>query len=380
MIEVRNLTKKYGNNVALDDLSFHVEKGRIYGFLGPNGAGKSTAMNIITGYLAATEGDVLINGHDILKEPRAARSCIGYLPEQPPLYQEMTVREYLDFAAELKGIAKADRSAEVDRAEETLQLQDVEDRLIRNLSKGYKQRVGFAQALLGKPDILVLDEPTVGLDPKQIIEIRSLIRQLGEEHTVILSSHILAEVSEVCDHIMIISKGKLVASSPAEELMQNMQPVTVLKITALAEEETARKVVEALPDVAEYSVRSAAADDAAVEVEIRYDSQEDLRGEIARAFTEAGCTIIQMNRAETTLEDVFLELTAEDPALAEAAEAEDSEEEAAVPEESEPETAAPEEIEQADVPEEEASKEAAETVSEETDGESGKEEEHAGDL
>ncbi len=320
MIEVRNLTKKYGDNTAVDNLNFRIEKGRIYGFLGPNGAGKSTTMNIITGYLAATEGDVIINGHDILKEPRAARSCIGYLPEQPPLYQEMTVREYLDFAAELKGVAKAERPEEVDRVEETLQIRDVENRLIRNLSKGYKQRVGFAQALLGKPEVLVLDEPTVGLDPKQIIEIRSLIRQLGEEHTVILSSHILAEVSEVCDHIMIISKGKLVASSSSEDLMQTMQPVTMLKITALADEASAENVMQRLDGISEYSIRQSASDAAAVEIEIRYESDEDPREEIARAFSEAGCTIIQMNRDTATLEDVFLELTAEDPAADESSE------------------------------------------------------------
>lgn len=212
MIEVKNLVKKYGDHTAVDHLSFTVEKGQIYGFLGPNGAGKSTTMNIMTGYLGATDGEVLINGHDILKEPEAAKKSIGYLPELPPLYMDMTVMEYLKFSTELKKIKKEDREAEIEKALKLVKLADVQDRLIKNLSKGYKQRVGLAQAILGFPEIIILDEPTVGLDPKQIIEIRELIRELAKEHTVILSSHILAEIREVCDYIMIISKGKLVAS------------------------------------------------------------------------------------------------------------------------------------------------------------------------
>ena len=199
MIEVKNLVKKYGDHTAVDHLSFTVEKGQIYGFLGPNGAGKSTTMNIMTGYLGATDGEVLINGHDILKEPEAAKKSIGYLPELPPLYMDMTVMEYLKFSAELKKIKKEDREQEIEKALKLVKLADVQDRLIKNLSKGYKQRVGLAQAILGFPEIIILDEPTVGLDPKQIIEIRELIRELAKEHTVILSSHILAEIREVCD-------------------------------------------------------------------------------------------------------------------------------------------------------------------------------------
>ena len=218
MIEVKNLVKKYGDHTAVDHLSFTVEKGQIYGFLGPNGAGKSTTMNIMTGYLGATDGEVLINGHDILKEPEAAKKSIGYLPELPPLYMDMTVMEYLKFSTELKKIKKEDREAEIEKALKLVKLADVQDRLIKNLSKGYKQRVGLAQAILGFPEIIILDEPTVGLDPKQIIEIRELIRELAKEHTVILSSHILAEIREVCDYIMIISKGKLVASDTPEHL------------------------------------------------------------------------------------------------------------------------------------------------------------------
>ena len=205
MIEVKNLVKKYGNHLAIDHLNFTIEQGKIYGFLGPNGAGKSTTMNIMTGYLGATEGEVLIDGHDILKEPEEAKKHIGYLPEIPPLYMEMTVEEYLYFVAELKKIPKAKREQAVEDVMILTKLQDVSYRQIHNLSKGYRQRVGLAQALLGFPDIIILDEPTVGLDPKQIIEIRELIRSLAGKHTVILSSHILAEVKEVCDHIMIIS-------------------------------------------------------------------------------------------------------------------------------------------------------------------------------
>ena len=198
MIEVKNLVKRYGKHLAVDGLSFRVGKGQIYGFLGPNGAGKSTTMNIMTGYIGATEGEVLINGHDILREPEEAKKCIGYLPEQPPLYMEMTVREYLSFAGELKKIPKDKMEEQIEEVIELTKLREAENRLIHNLSKGYRQRVGLAQAILGFPEIIILDEPTVGLDPKQIIEIRELIRRLAKKHTVILSSHILAEIREVC--------------------------------------------------------------------------------------------------------------------------------------------------------------------------------------
>ncbi len=218
MIEVRNLTKKYGDHEAVSDISFTVEEGHIYGFLGPNGAGKSTTMNIITGYMAATSGDVIINGHDILKEPRAAKSCIGYLPEVPPVYQDLTVREYLEFAAEIKGMKKQAKKDAVAEAVKTAMLEEVKQRLIKNLSKGYKQRVGLAQAIIGLPEVLILDEPTSGLDPKQIMEMRDLIKRLGDDHTVILSSHILSEVSAICDHVIMISGGKIVANDSLEAL------------------------------------------------------------------------------------------------------------------------------------------------------------------
>ena len=218
MIEVSHLTKQYGNHLAVDDVSFTVADGQICGLLGPNGAGKSTIMNILTGYLSATSGQVTVAGHPLPEEADAAKACVGYLPEQPPLYTEMTVQEYLTFAAELKGVKKAERKEQVCRAARRTGLEAVLPRLIRSLSKGYKQRVGIAQALLGSPRLIILDEPTVGLDPAQVIEIRKLIRELGRAHTVILSSHILSEVQAVCQQILILSKGHLAAVGSLEEL------------------------------------------------------------------------------------------------------------------------------------------------------------------
>lgn len=232
MIEIKNLVKKYGDHVAVDDISFTVEPGKIYGFLGPNGAGKSTTMNMITGYIGNTSGSVTINGYDILTEPEEAKKCIGYLPEQPPLYMDMTVMEYLMFVAELKKIQKTERLEYVEDAMELTKLTDVSNRMIKNLSKGYKQRVGLAQAILGMPEMIILDEPTVGLDPVQIIEIRDLIKELGKNHTVILSSHILSEIEAVCDYIFIISKGKLVASDTIENLVgENSLEEVFIKLT-----------------------------------------------------------------------------------------------------------------------------------------------------
>lgn len=244
MIEVKEIVKQYGNHLAVDHLSFRVEKGQIYGFLGPNGAGKSTTMNIITGYLASNEGTVVINGHDILEEPEEAKKCIGYLPEQPPLYMDMTVMEYLGFAAELKGVQKSEREEMINDIVAMTYLEPVKERLIKNLSKGYKQRVGLAQALIGNPEILILDEPTVGLDPKQIIEIRSLIKELSREHTVILSSHILSEVSALCDMIMIISHGKLVACDTPENLSRSMEGTTTLELCIQDKEEKAEQLIK----------------------------------------------------------------------------------------------------------------------------------------
>ena len=306
MIEVKNLVKKYGDHTAVDHLSFTVEKGQIYGFLGPNGAGKSTTMNIMTGYLGATDGEVLINGHDILKEPQAAKKSIGYLPELPPLYMDMTVMEYLKFSAELKKIKKEDREQEIEKALKLVKLADVQDRLIKNLSKGYKQRVGLAQAILGFPEIIILDEPTVGLDPKQIIEIRELIRELAKEHTVILSSHILAEIREVCDYIMIISKGKLVASDTPEHLEELMNGSDTIHIETRAEEETVREILSGLKDIEDVTYTQ---ENEILKAEVKTKERKDIREAIFSAFAEAQCPLLTLQKTTVSLEEVFLELT-----------------------------------------------------------------------
>lgn len=259
VIEVSGLTKRYGKNTAVDHLSFQVKKGQIYGFLGPNGAGKTTTMNMLTGYLAPTEGQIRIDGHDISEEPVEARRCIGYLPEIPPLYLDMTPQEYLRFAAELKGVAKEKRESEVERVMEKTQIQDMQERLIRHLSKGYRQRVGLAQALLGDPEVLILDEPMVGLDPKQIIEIRELIRSLGKKHTVILSSHILSEITSICDHVMIISHGKLAASDTPENLSHYMKNSDVCELKIRGSREACDQARELLKRVKGLEITASAA-------------------------------------------------------------------------------------------------------------------------
>lgn len=307
MIEVKNLVKKYGKHVAVDHLNFTIEKGKIYGFLGPNGAGKSTTMNIMTGYLGATEGKVLINGHDILEEPEKAKRSIGYLPEIPPLYTEMTVMEYLEFSAELKKISKEEREEEIEKVIELAKLKEVENRLIKNLSKGYKQRVGLAQAMLGFPEIIILDEPTVGLDPKQIIEIRELIRDLAKQHTVILSSHILAEVREVCDYIMIISKGKLVASDTPENLEHLMAGSATIELEVKASDNDVLKILNAMESVSEWKCKENA--EGNLNIEIKINGNEDIREELFYAFAEAKCPILSMKKNTVSLEQVFLELT-----------------------------------------------------------------------
>lgn len=308
MIEVRNLVKKYGNHLAVDHLNFTVESGQIYGFLGPNGAGKSTTMNIMTGYLGATEGEVLINGHNILDEPEAAKHFIGYLPEMPPLYVDMKVREYLAFVAELKKIPKAEREEQIDKVIHMVQLEDVEERLIRNLSKGYKQRVGLAQAILGFPEIIILDEPTVGLDPKQIIEIRQLIRELAKEHTVILSSHILAEIQEVCDYIMIISKGHLVASDTPENLEKALSNQRQTELVAKGEMEKVQQILEGLEGLQKVEVTEGK-EEGTTRVTFTSNLGTDSKEELFYAFAEAKCPLLQIVDSQTSLEDVFLELT-----------------------------------------------------------------------
>ncbi|MBO5260503.1 MAG: ABC transporter ATP-binding protein [Agathobacter sp.] len=310
MIEIKHLTKQYGSHTAVEDLNLTLEPGKIYGFLGPNGAGKSTTMNMITGYLGATEGEVKINGYDIFKQPEEAKQCIGYLPELPPLYQEMTVSEYLYFVAELKKIKKADRKAEVENVIEKISLKDVENRLIRNLSKGYKQRVGLAQAILGNPDFIILDEPTVGLDPKQILEIRDLIKELGQEHTVILSSHILTEISAVCEHVFIISKGKLVASDTTENLVGLMSGSQEIELVVKGGQTEAEQILDTVGNVSKKEVLSAEKEE---ETRILVHSTQgaDIREGIFQAFADSKIPILEMHTVTKSLEDVFLELTQE---------------------------------------------------------------------
>ena len=308
MIEVEHLTKRYGAHTAVDDISFTVEDGCIYGLLGPNGAGKSTTMNILTGYLSATAGTVKVAGHDIAEEPLEAKKAIGYLPEQPPLYPEMTVREYLLFVAELKGVKhKKDRAAMAETAMGRTGLQPVQNRLIRNLSKGYRQRVGIAAALLGEPKVIILDEPTVGLDPAQVIEIRGLIHDLGRTHTVILSSHILSEVQTVCDRVLIISAGKLVAQGTPEELAGQLAARGTLSATAKGSREeilAAAGQVEGLTGLHITAEKGGEVSFTAV-----CEGGSDLRGELSLALAKAGCPVLSLSADSMSLEDVFLQLT-----------------------------------------------------------------------
>lgn len=314
MIEINNLVKKYGDHTAVDHLSLVVEPGKIYGFLGPNGAGKSTTMNMITGYLGATSGEIKINGHDILKEPEKAKKCIGYLPELPPLYMDMTVKEYLDFVADLKQLEKSLRKRYVEEAMETTGTTEVAGRMIRNLSKGYRQRVGFAQAILGYPEIIILDEPTVGLDPKQIIEIRDLIKSLSKKHTVILSSHILSEVSAVCDYVMIISHGHLVASDTPENLAKLMEGENTLELTIKGSRTEVEGMLNAIPEIAEKNFTSN--ENGLLQVNVKTEGNEDVREKIFYACAENQCPILRMENTHVSLEDIFLELTSQDNAAA----------------------------------------------------------------
>ena len=311
MIEINHLVKKYGSHVAVDDLSLTVEPGKIYGFLGPNGAGKSTTMNIITGYLAATSGEVKINGFDVLKQPEEAKKCVGYLPELPPLYMDMTVKEYLDFVAELKKLEKSLRAGYVKEAMKITKTEEVSGRLIRNLSKGYRQRVGFAQAVLGYPEILILDEPTVGLDPKQIIEIRDLIKELGKKHTIILSSHILSEISAVCDHVFIISHGKLVASDSTENLLERMTGAQEIELLVKAEGDTAETAIREVAQV-ERCEKTESKEDGAVQLLVTAKKDADVREAIYHTCVEHHMPILEMKAASKSLEDVFLELTSQE--------------------------------------------------------------------
>ncbi|MBE6723661.1 MAG: ABC transporter ATP-binding protein [Ruminococcaceae bacterium] len=309
MIEVKNLVKRYGEFEAVRGVSFSVKEGVICGFLGPNGAGKSTTMNIIAGTLAATSGEVTVNGYDIYEDPIGAKSSIGYLPEQPPLYPDMTVEEYLAFVGRARGLS--DVWPHVDAAMKKTGLTEYADRLIKNLSKGYRQRVGIAQAIIADPKIVILDEPTVGLDPRQIIEIRSLIRELGKDHTVILSSHILGEISEVCDEAVIIAHGEIVAADTLENLVNRYEGKNIVDLTARGDAETVRRIADSVPGVTEAEIEQKPM--GVVRARITADRQTDVREPLFFRFADARMPILSMSYEETTLEKVFLELTADRP-------------------------------------------------------------------
>ena len=307
MIEVSHLTKRYGSHLALDDLSFTIPEGQIYGLLGPNGAGKSTTMNISTGCLAATSGQVRIDGVDIFEDPMAAKKHLGYLPELPPLYMDRTPEEYLRFVARAKGVG--DVPGELERVMALTQITDVKDRLIRNLSKGYRQRVGIAQAILGDPDIIILDEPTVGLDPRQITEIRELIQKLGENKTVILSSHILSEVQAVCDSILILSRGKLVACDTPDNLERLLTGGTALELEADTQPERLEKLLGNLLGVTGLTVGETAGKHAWARLETGKENLENLSKAVFFRFCDEKLPLLRLTPAKASLEDIFLELT-----------------------------------------------------------------------
>ena len=309
MIEVNHLFKRYGNHTAVSDLSFKIEKGQIYGFLGPNGAGKSTTMNIMAGCLAASSGEVKIGGYDIFEEAHQAKKLIGYLPEQPPLYPDRTPREYLTFVARAKGIPEREIPARLDHVMAVTQTLDVADRLIKNLSKGYKQRVGIAQAILGDPEVIILDEPTVGLDPRQIMEIRDLIRELGRDHTVILSSHILSEVQAVCQTILIISKGRLAACDSPENLEKLRSGTSAVELLAEGKQEEIAPLLQHISHVLHVRMEKAEEGCCTLRLEVQKEQDRAVCRELFHAFSKAGIPILQLTTAKASLEDIFMELT-----------------------------------------------------------------------
>ena len=314
MIELHNLVKRYGDQAAVDHLDLTIEQGQVCGLLGLNGAGKTTTMNMITGYLAPTEGQIVINGHDILEEPEEAKRCIGYLPDQPPLYLDMTVLEYLNFCARLKLLPKPQRKAHIEKSMELTGLTQVSGRLIKNLSKGYRQRVGLAQAILGAPDIIILDEPTDGLDPRQINEMLALIRRLGQEHTVILSSHKLSEVQVACDRIVILHQGKKVADGLADDLERQLSGNTKLTLTARGQSDAVAHVLEQVEGLSDLQLT---AEGDFVTVKLEYPSNTDPREDIFFAFAKAGIPLVELKATTASLEQVFLSLTGGEDAPAE---------------------------------------------------------------
>jgi ABC-2 type transport system ATP-binding protein len=314
MIEVESLSKRYGRATAVDGISFKVEKGEILGFLGPNGAGKTTTMRILTGYLPATEGTARVAGYDVFSQPLEVKKRVGYLPETPPLYPDMSVRDYLDFCARIKGVAKAERKAKVDDAVERCRVGDVQTKLIHKLSKGYRQRVGLAQAILHNPDVLILDEPTAGLDPKQIIETRELIRSLAGSHTVVLSTHILPEVSMTCGRVVIINRGRVVAEDTPENLTRRLKGAGVLRLEVRGEEPVVLAALREVPGV--LAVHARGAHDGAVVAEVESEPGRDVREELARAVVSKGHGLLGLQQMGMSLEEIFLQLTTTDSANA----------------------------------------------------------------
>ena len=309
MITVEHLTKYYGTHLAVDDISFEITEGHIYGFLGPNGAGKSTTMNIITGCLSATDGKVLIDGHDIFEEPDAAKRCIGYLPEHPPVYMNESPEDYLRFVGEAKGLRGAELNAQVREVIEKTGIENVKHRRISQLSKGYRQRVGIAQALLGNPKVIILDEPTVGLDPIQIIEIRELIMELGKTHTVIFSSHILSEVQAICDQILMIAKGKLVAFGSADELQKQLSGDNEIALITDAQEAELQEITGSIEEITDITTGSADSGLTAAHIRSNHKNIYDLSAAVFRAFAASDKLIYEMTLKRSNLEDVFIELS-----------------------------------------------------------------------
>lgn len=307
MIEVKNITKKYGNFTAVDNINFKIEEGEIIGLLGPNGAGKSTTMNMITGYIEPTEGEIIVNGYDISKKPKKAKAQIGYMPEGVPLYSDLTVKEFVTYMAELKKVDRKTRKEKVEKIIEQTGLKDVEKKLTRNLSRGYKQRISMAGALVGEPKILILDEPTVGLDPKQITEIRALIKELGKTHTVILSSHILSEVSQICNKVIIINKGKIVAIDTPENLEKKVESNNTTYVTVEDTENKMETIKEKIPEIKEIKLIKEN-EDGTKQYVLESEKDVDLRKIVFNEFAKENITIFEMKKADTTLEDAFMKL------------------------------------------------------------------------
>ena len=307
MIEVKNITKKYGSFTAVDNISFKIEEGEIIGLLGPNGAGKSTTMNMITGYIEPTEGEIKVEGYDISKKPKKAKAQIGYMPEGVPLYSDLTVKEFVTYMAELKKVDRKTRKEKVEKIIKQTGLKDVEKKLTRNLSRGYKQRVSMAGALVGEPKILILDEPTVGLDPKQITEIRALIKELGKTHTIILSSHILSEVSQICNKVIIINKGKIVAVDTPENLEKKVASNNTTYVTVEDTENKMETIKETIPEIKEIKLIKEN-EDGTKQYALESDKDVDLRKIVFNEFAKENITIFEMKKADTTLEDAFMKL------------------------------------------------------------------------